>query len=142
MTDSHQPWARWIATDTIAMLYNRGIDTWGGGRSDPKPGCIDGAMGAAYNAELYSPESEQEDVIPGLMFACYLLFYLATKHCYIDGNKRIAWACMTFVLLNFGLTIQATEDEVVDFCIAISNGEVRSGAIVVSWVSEKLVSVT
>lgn len=41
-----------------------------------------------------------------------LLFYLATKHCYTDGNKRIAWACTTFVLLSFGLTVEATEDEV------------------------------
>lgn len=98
-------------------------------------------MGAAYNAELYSPENEQEGFIRGLIFACYLLFYLTTKHCYIDGNKRIAWACMTFVLLNFGLTIQATEDEVVAFCLAISKGEIDSGAIVVAWVSEKLVAV-
>ena len=141
MKDGHQPWAQWIGTDTIDMFYSRGMDVWGGARSDAKPGCIDGAMGAAYNAELYSPENELEGVISGLIFACYLLFYLATKHCYIDGNKRIAWACMTFVLLRFGLTVQATEDEVVEFCLAISRGEIHSGSAVVSWVSSKLIAV-
>jgi len=141
MSTGYQPWAQWIGVETIAMLYVRVMDTWGGARSDPKPGCIDAAMGAAYNAELYSPENDQEGFVSGLIFACYLLFYLTSKHCYIDGNKRIAWACMTFVLLNFGLTIKASEDEVVEFCLAISKGEIENGASVVSWVSEKLVSV-
>jgi len=108
MTDNLQPWTQWIGTETIATFYAEGIRRWGGAASDPKPGCIDAALGAAYNAELYSPESEEEGFIQGLVFAGYLLFYLATKHCYIDGNKRISWACCTFVLLGFGLTVAAT----------------------------------
>jgi death-on-curing protein len=119
MTDS-QPWAQWIADDTIDKLYAEGIKRWHGAGSPPKPGCVDAALGAAYSAELYTPESEQEGFISGLIFAGYLLFYLATKHCYVDGNKRIAWACCTFVLLNFGLTVEATEDEVVEFCLSVS----------------------
>jgi prophage maintenance system killer protein len=114
---------------------------WGGVWSPPQPGCIDGALGGAYSAELYSPESEQEGATQGLLFACYLLFYLVTKHCYTDGNKRIAWACMTFVLLNFGLTIEATEDEVVQFCTSIAAGEIKSGVAVTEWVYPRLTSV-
>jgi death-on-curing protein len=136
-----QPWSNWISNDTITALYAEGIKRWGGAGSPPKDGCIDGALGAAFNAELYSPESEQEGFVSGLIFVGYLLFYLATKHCYVDGNKRIAWACATFVLLTFGLTIAATESEVVDFCLSISRGDIRDGALVVKWISERLVSV-
>src|SRR5437016_10291490 len=141
MTNGQQPWAQWISDESITALYAEGIKRWGGAGSAPKPGCIDGALGAAYNAELYSPESEQEGFTSGLIFAGYLLFYLATKHCYLDGNKRIAWACATFVLLSFGLTIQATEDEVDEYCLSISRGDIKKGADVVIWISEKLVSV-
>jgi death on curing protein len=136
-----QPWSNWITDETITDLYAEGIKRWGGSGSDPKDGCVDGALGAAYNAELYSPESEQQGFISGLIFAGYLLFYLATKHCYVDGNKRIAWACTTFVLLSFGLTIEATEDEVVEFCLSIARGDIRYGADVVKWISERLTAV-
>jgi death-on-curing protein len=135
------PWADWIADDTIIMLYTEGIKRWGGSFSEPLNGCISAALGAAYNAELYTPEVAQEGSIQGFLFACYLLFYLSTKHCYLDGNKRIAWACMTFVLLSFGLTLEATEDEVVEFCLRVAGGEIKGGHEVAAWVSPRLVAV-
>lgn len=141
MTDSHQPWTQWIGVETVSMLYAEGIKRWGGSGSDPQSGCIDAALGAAYNAEMYTPENEQEGFVPGLLFACYLLFYLSTKHCYMDGNKRIAWACLGFVLLNYGLTIEATEDETVEFCLSIARGEIKSGAAVTSWIFPRLTAV-
>ena len=142
MTDSYQPWTNWIGIETVAMLYSEGIKRWGGSWSDPQHGCIDAALGAAYNAELYTPDNDQEGYVSGLLFACYLLFYISTKHCYTDGNKRIAWACMTFVLLGFGLTLEATEDEAVDFCLSVARGEVDSGSAVTAWVYPRLVSIT
>ena len=141
MTNGSAPWIQWIGIETISMLYAEGIKRWGGSGSNPMPGCNDAALGAAYNAELYSPENEQEGFLPGLIFAGYLLFYLATKHCYTDGNKRIAWACMAFVLLTFGLTIEATEDETVEFCLSIARGEIKSGAAVTTWIYPRLTAV-
>jgi death-on-curing protein len=141
MTDGREPWKQWIGQDSIEKLYFEGIKRYGGSASDPQPGCVDAALGAAYNAELYMPESEQEGFIQGLLFACYLMFYLSTKHCYTDGNKRIAWACMTFVLLNFGLTIEASEDEVVEFCLSVARGELENGNELTSWVYPRLISI-
>jgi death-on-curing protein len=141
MTDGKQPWIQWITGETIAALYTEGIKRWGGAGSLPQAGCVEGALGAAYNAEQYSLPGGEEVSLPGLIFCGYLLFYLATKHCYMDGNKRIAWACATFVLLSFGLTIAANEDEVVEFCLSIARGETRSGAEVVKWMSDRLISV-
>jgi death-on-curing protein len=142
MTDTRHPWRRWISDETVAILYLEGIKRWGGSSSEPQSGCVEAALGAAYNAELYTPEQDEEGLVPGLLFASYLLFYLSTKHCYVDGNKRIAWACMTFVLLNFGLTIEATEDEVVEFCVNIASGEIQSGAAAASWLYPRLIAVT
>lgn len=141
MTDSHQPWTQWIGLETIATLYVEGIKRYGGKQGEPEKGCIDAALGAAYNAELYTPEADQEDVITGLVFACCLLFYLATKHCYIDGNKRIAWICAMFVLLRFGLTVQATEDEAIAFCTSIADGTVRTRDAVIDWITSRLIAI-
>lgn len=141
MTNNSMPWEQWIGNESITKLYAEGIKRWGGAGSVPQSGCVDAALGAAYSAELYSPESEQEGAIQGLLFACFLLFYLATKHCYTDGNKRISWACMTFVLLNFGLTIEASEDEIVEFCVSIARGDVKGGMAVTEWVYPRLTAV-
>ena len=46
-----------------------------------------------------------------------------------------------FVLLRLGLTVQATEDEVVDFCLLIAKGEVENGSQVVRWLAPRLLSV-
>ena len=140
MTTSRQPWAHWIADETILMLYTEGIRRWGGSQSEPILGCIDAALGAAYNAELYAPESEQKDSFRD--FSALTTFSSIWRpNCYTDGNKRIAWACMTFVLLNFGLTLEATEDEVVEFCLRVASGEIKSGSTVTSWVYPKLTPV-
>jgi death-on-curing protein len=139
---SAQPWEDFISYETVGLLYAEGIKRWGGAGSDPTAGCIDAALGAAFNAEIYSADDEdQQGLVAGLVFAGYLLFYLATKHCYVDGNKRIAWACSMFVLLRLGLTIQATEDEVVDFCLSIAKGEIENGSQVVRWLAPRLLSV-
>lgn len=135
---TNRPWEQWIGDQTITDLYAEGIKRWGGAGSAPLPGCVEAALGAAYNAELYSPDTDQEGALQGLIFACYLLFYLATKHCYTDGNKRISWACTTFVLLSFGLTVEAAEDEVVEFCLGVAGGQVNSGADVMAWIYPRL----
>lgn len=140
--NARQPWSDLISDSTITDLYAEGIKRWGGAASSPKPGCIDGALGAAYSAEQYSLQGTEEGNLPGLIFCGFLLFYLTSKHCYVDGNKRIAWACATFVLLGFGLTVQATQQEVVDFCLSISRGDIRQGSDVVIWLSDRLTSVS
>jgi death-on-curing family protein len=98
-------------------------------------------LGLRRGAELYTPESETEGFVPGFLFAAYLLFYVTKKHCYGDGNKRLGWACMTFVLLGFGLTIQASDDEIVEFCNAVARNEVKSGAEVAIWMSARITSI-
>jgi len=134
------PWEQWITLDSIKFLYLENMRRWGGPQSEPVQGCIEGALGAAYSAELYSTDVEQEGFVQGLLFAAYLLFYVATKHCFVDGNKRLAWACMTFVLLNFGLTVTATDDEAEAFCIQIAKGEIKETGEVMVWLYPRLVS--
>ena len=71
MTDD-SPWSRFITLDDIYALYREGIQRYGGDPSNPKPGCVESSIAAAWNAESYS-DSDQSH-IPGLVFAAYLLY--------------------------------------------------------------------
>jgi death-on-curing protein len=137
-----EPWTIWIDIDTINALYAEGVNQHGGLGSEAKDGCVEAALGAAYNAELYSmPEIDSETVVSGLCFCGYLLFYLATKHCYVDGNKRVAWASAMWVLMRLGLEVSASDAEVVSYCLGIADGKVERGEDVVNWIAERLAEV-
>jgi death on curing protein len=139
---SATPWEEWIDNQTIHILYADGISNYGGLRSPSKDGCVDGALGAAYNAELYSmPEVDSETVVTGICFCGYLLYYLAAKHCFADGNKRVAWSSAMWVLEGMGLTIDAPDQDAIDYVLAIADGKIESGEDVVNWLADRLVEI-
>ena len=137
---SMTPWDEWIDFDAIHDLYAEGIGQHGGFGSPSKDGCIDGALGAAFNAELYSmPEVEAETVVTGICFCGYLLFYVATKHCFVDGNKRVAWSSAMWILSRMGLTLDVSDDEAIAYVVAIAEGKVESGEDVVNWLADRII---
>ena len=137
--NSTQPWTQWIDTDIVHSLYADGIEEFGGFGSRSKDGCIDAALGAAYSAELYSmPEVDEETIVSGITFCGYLLFYIATKHCWTDGNKRAAWKSAMWVLSKMGLTVDAPDTEVIAYCLDIADHKIDKGEDVVNWLAERL----
>jgi death-on-curing protein len=134
------PWENWIDEDIVHSLYAEGIRRYGGLGSPSKNGCIDGALGGAYSAELYSmPEMDSETLVTGICFCGYLLFYIATNHCFSDGNKRVAWTSAMWVLARMGLTLDVSDDAAIEYVLAISAGKVESGDEVVNWLADRLV---
>jgi death on curing protein len=138
-----EPWTDWITHETVHNLHNEGIKRYGGKASvSSEKGCVDGALGAAYTAELYSmPEVDSETIIAGLIFCSHLLFYLITKNCFIDGNKRVGWTSCLFVLVRLGLTLDVSDQEAEDYCLAIASGNIRTAADVANWIAERLKSI-
>lgn len=130
------PWDRWITNDEVHYLYGEGIKRHGGTGSISKDGCVEAALGAAYSGELYSAtEVEGEFVVSGLPFCGFLLFYLGTKHCFVDGNKRVAWMSAMYALLKMGLTLDVSDKEAEEFCLRIASGDVESSDSV-RWVAD------
>jgi death on curing protein len=135
------PWDHLIPMSEVSSLYAEGIRRYGGESSPPKPGCLEQSCGNAYTAELYN-ESES---IPGLAFSGYLLFYLTRDHCFVDGNKRIAWLCSMRVLASLGLTVGCSQDDAEELCKRIADSTledaIKDGAEVVLWIAEHLEAV-
>jgi death-on-curing protein len=128
-----------ITREEVLQLHAEGIRRWGGKRSSTRSDsgdCIEGRIGNAANAEAYATDDER--IRQGLCFAGFLLFYLASDHCFTDGNKRVAWMAAMHVLADQGLTIEATEDETYAFMDAVARGDIKRGQEVVRWLAERL----
>ena len=62
--------------------------------------------------------------------AAALLHSLARNHALVDGNKRLAWAAATVFLGINGHRVDADNDDVVEFVVAVAAGELDDvGAI-------------
>lgn len=114
------------------------IDRYGGAFSpDPQEGCLDRSIAAAMNAELYAGNEDAS----GLCFIGALMFYLIKNQCFLDGNKRTGLAIGLWLLGRFGLTLDCTQEEVADYCLAIASGSVRTREEVVIWLAEHIVAI-
>ena len=131
------PWQAWTSVDRVLEIHSRALGEHGGlaGPSDSEQ-CVEGSLGAAYNAELYL--EGKKHVKAGLPFAAYALVYLARKHCFVDGNKRVAWATSMDVLAALGLGVVATPDEAVALVESVISRQIADGADVARWMSPRL----
>lgn len=114
------PWEHVITQEKLLGLYDTGMER-GGIASLPTAGCLEQCLGDAWTAEGYR---QDEGVFVGILFAGYLGFYLAKNHCFTDGNKRIAWLSIVYVLGHHGVAIEATDDDVVATVDGVVTGDV------------------
>ena len=97
--------------------------------------CVEGKIGNAWTAETYV---DQPNILSGLCFAGYLLFYLVKGHCFPDGNKRIGWIAAIAVLAELGLTVNATDEEAISLVLDVANDQIKDGNHIVHWLARHL----
>ena len=134
-----QEWTELITVENVAFLHRASMTRYGTALAGPpEPGCVEGALGNAWSAELYLEETPNRET--GLAFAGFVLFYLVRNHCFTDGNKRVAWLSALWILARRGLTVVATTDESDAMLLdAIAGGPtITSGADVTRWLADHL----
>jgi death-on-curing protein len=132
-------WREFISPEVIVQLHDEGMDRYGGKKSPPLPGCVEGSAGGAYTASLYTAKTDPPTALEiALPFAGYLLYYLAKNHCFTDGNKRIAWTATMHVLAQFGLTLEVRQDAAYELVDAVVKDEIKGGADVTLWLEQHL----
>jgi hypothetical protein len=89
-----------------------------------------------YNAEIYLEGKKHAKA--GLAFASYALFYLVRNHCFVDGNKRVAWLAAADILAALGLGISATEDEAFALMENVISHVINGGDEVALWLASRL----
>lgn len=101
----------------------------------PREGCVEGAIGTAVNSASYHLDSDEPN---DLHVAAYLLRSLAKNHCYIDGNKRIAWlACLEVLAVHSAVTIEADQDEAAEVVERVAQGQMAIDELI-NWLAMRL----
>jgi len=101
----------------VLAIHARGIEEFGGTHGVRDAGALESALAAAENRAYY----EQASLT---ICAATYAYHLAQAHAFLDGNKRVAAAVAEIFLELNGGQLRATNDELVDFFLAIAAGQV------------------
>ena len=109
---------RWLTRLVVDVIHSELLREHGGAPGVRHRGddLIESGLARPRNRLAYAPESD----LPAL--AAAYLAGLAQNHGYVDGNKRVGFACAaTFLRLN-GLRLTASEPDAYDAVIGLVEG--------------------
>ena len=127
---------RWLSRLIVDVIHSEMLREHGGAPGVRHGGedLIESALARPQNRFAYSPESD----LPAL--AAAYLTGLAKNHGYVDGNKRVAFACATTFLRLNGLRLTASEPEAYDAVIGLVEGRYSEEQIA-AWIRSQSESV-
>lgn len=106
-----------LSRQLVERLHRRQIEAFGGSYGLRNADALETALARPLNRSAYGAP----DVIE---LAGAYLYGLAMNHAFIDGNKRIAIAAAGVFLMDNGYIIEATDDALFKFVLAIAAGEI------------------
>jgi death-on-curing protein len=116
------------SSEQIVEIHNDIIEDFGGARGIRDLATIENLV--YYRLELECTIHHK---------AAIVLHTICTEHPFIDGNKRTAFVVADNLLKEEGLTIRATNEEVVEFMIEVAK-YTQTIESVEKWIRERTVS--
>ncbi|HEV8244526.1 MAG TPA: type II toxin-antitoxin system death-on-curing family toxin [Polyangiaceae bacterium] len=115
-----------LTLDEVLAIHAHQIERYGGSLGIRDQGLLESALAMPHAAFA------NQDLHPTLHEkAGAYLFHLVKNHPFIDGNERVGLAvCLVFLKLN-GVTIRATDEELVDIVIGTAESRVSKADIAV-----------
>ena len=99
-----------------------------------------GAGIGLLDSALHAPQASFADheMYPDFVNkAAVLAVRVARNHPLPDGNKRLAWGCLTMFCLLNGWDLHVGADDAVDQMLGVAAGEIDEAAMA-DWLSERL----
>lgn len=125
MTDAY----KWMTFPQVVAIHNDLISEFGGKLGILNEGALESTRLRPQQTIYYQPSSSIYDL------AAVYGYGLAKNHCFLDGNKRTAFAVMATFLLKNGYELIATEVEAVDVMLEIVLGNVSQTELS-EWLSQ------
>lgn len=119
-----------FSQEKVLELHKFMVEQTGGSDGVRDFGLLDSALKTAYatfgGQELF-PTMEEK--------ASRIGVGLVSNHAFVDGNKRIGiYVLLTFLEVN-GITIEATDDEIVDVGLRLAQGEMQYEQLL-QWIKD------
>jgi death-on-curing protein len=123
----------WLTRSIVEAIHISQIREHGGQFGIRDINLLESSIVRPMNRWAYEQESDS------VVLAAAYGFGLAKNHCFIDGNKRVAFMAMyTFLGLN-GYEIDATEPEVVDLMLGVADSSISEEQLI-RWLRMHIVS--
>lgn len=113
----------WLDREDVVRIHAREIDRYGGPHGILSNGAIDAGIARPRNLLIYE---EVRDLFE--LAACYA-YGFAKNHCFVDGNKRIAFASAAAFLLDNGLLLLPAPAVGPDLFVRLAAGEVTEAEL-------------
>lgn len=107
-----------LSKEQIIMMHQALIDATGGSQGIRDEGMLDSALAApfaTYDGEEFFASVEEK--------AARLAVGLVNNHPMVDGNKRIGAHVMLLTLRLNGISLQYSQEELVDQFLRVASGE-------------------
>lgn len=108
----------WLTIQEVIGLHTEVIKDYGGHSGILDEGALESTLYRPQQLAYYQPDSNLCDL------AAAYGYDLVKNHCFVDGNKRIAFVVMAVFLLRNGYELIATEVEAVDIIIDLAQGNI------------------
>ena len=125
----------WLTIKEVIALHTEIIKDFGGKSGLLDKGALESTLFRPQQLAYYQSESNLCDLAPAYGYG------LVKNHCFVDGNKRIAFVAIAVFLLRNGYELIATEVEAVDIMINLAQGNISQSELAF-WLTHNSVVVT
>lgn len=109
---------RFLTVKQVKAIHQQQILTFGGSSGILDEGKLESAVYRAQNLSNYNPEATIYDLAAAIGWG------IANNHPFVDGNKRTAFVVMAVFLEINGMTITASEVDVVNIMLAVASSQI------------------
>lgn len=119
-----------FSKEKVLLLHRLLVEQTGGEGGIRDAGLLESALEACYatfdGKELFPTKEEK---------AARLCTGLVSNHAFVDGNKRIGiYVLLTFLEVN-GITLEATDDELIEVGLSLAQGAMKYDELL-QWIYE------
>lgn len=129
-----------VPLEAVSSFHAAALERWGGLAGVRDADCVGAKVAAALMVGAYRDGLDDVDSDDGLLVVTsYLAHYIARGHCFVDGNKRVAWMVAMYQFAHRGLTVQATDSEAEEVFLLVAAGK-QSADELLAWFASRLIA--
>jgi len=121
----------WLSKQEVIALHDEAVKDFGGSLGVLNEGALESTIMRPQQLAHYEPESNICELAAAYGYG------LVKNHCFVDGNKRIAFITVDVFLIRNGYELVAPEVEAVEVMVDVAKGKL-SQAELATWLTSNI----